>query len=444
MKSRNASIHKTAEGIGGGRTRSKRHAAASDGGADTIGGFVPRAPIDVDTHDRVGDRWSAQRPVQVRAQADALEIVIYSAIGPSFFEETVSAADVIRVLQENKSVSQIDVFLNSPGGAVFDGIAIYNALVRHPATVTMHIDGMALSSASLVAMAGDTIRMAENAMMMIHEPWSIVLGNADDMRSEAGLLDQISGVLADTYAARSKLTRDDALASMTAETWFTAAEAVDVGLADEVFEAKRIAACGDLSVFRNVPAEWAAGLETQNRRCHRRLSDTEKENAMNDATETAPAPTLAAMGQDPAASSPAPPAPASTPAAYSEIVAACPGADEKFICRQLEGKATVEQARSAWMTEQNTRIQAADARAAQAAAAAKKPGVDLAGEGGQAAAGSGDYGTLEAAELANRWNALVDEKKKICGGDTARALGLANRADPELRQALVAAANASR
>ncbi len=126
------------------------------------------------------------------------------------------------------------------------------------------------------------------------------------------------------------------------------------------------------------------------------------------------------------------------------LIAACPGADERFLCHVLRNSGTVEQARSAWMAEQNKQIQAAEAKAAHAAAVARRPGVDLAGEGGMAPAGGGDYRTLDAAELQSRWKALVDEKKKTRGGDTARALSLANRADPELREALVAAANSRR
>lgn len=173
--------------------------------------------------------------LEIKAAARNAELTIYGEIG----EWGVTAKEVADALKELGNVKAIDLYLNSPGGDVFDGIAIYNKLQQHKAQVTVHIDGMALSAASIVAMAGDRILMAENGMMMIHDPWGIALGNADDMRRMAELLDKSAGTLADTYAARTGKDVDDIRALMADETWMTAAEALEAGFIDEIVELKK-------------------------------------------------------------------------------------------------------------------------------------------------------------------------------------------------------------
>jgi hypothetical protein len=128
------------------------------------------------------------------------------------------------------------VYLNSPGGEVFDGIAIHTALVMSRAHVTTFVTGVAASAASFIAMAGDTIKMARNATMMIHDASGLAWGNAATMRAEADLLDKLSDNIADMYAQQAGGTAADWRAAMQRETWYTGREALQAGLIDEITE----------------------------------------------------------------------------------------------------------------------------------------------------------------------------------------------------------------
>lgn len=191
------------------------------------------------------------------AGADRAEVLIYEDVGASWFGEGLTAKRFVEDLKALGPVKTINVRINSNGGSVFEGFAIYNALRRHSARIEVDVDGIAASIASLIAMAGDEIRMAENAMLMVHEPWSFALGNSADMRKEADLLDQIRGSLIATYAARSNADPARISEMMAAETWLTAAEAVDAGFADQATERMKIAASIDPR-FKNVPAALKA------------------------------------------------------------------------------------------------------------------------------------------------------------------------------------------
>ncbi len=154
-------------------------------------------------------------------------------VGLHFNGQSVSAA-----LRDAGEVDTVKVRLDSPGGIVWDGFAIYNALHQHPARVEIDIDALAASAASVIAMAADEIRIAEAAMMMIHDPWSCTCGSANDLRAEAGLLDKITGSIAGVYTARTGIKRDAVLKMMADETWLDAQEAVDQGFADSVTKNK--------------------------------------------------------------------------------------------------------------------------------------------------------------------------------------------------------------
>lgn len=156
-------------------------------------------------------------------------IYIYDEIG--FWG--VTAQDFIRDLIA-LDVETIDLHLNSPGGDVFDGIAIMNALRDHKATVNVQVDSLAASIASVIAMAGDTVTMARNSQMMIHEASGMSIGNAMDMRTMADLLDKTSDNIAAIYAERAGGDAADWRTVMKAETWYSAEEAVAAGLADQV------------------------------------------------------------------------------------------------------------------------------------------------------------------------------------------------------------------
>ncbi len=183
----------------------------------------------------------------------APELFIYDEIGENFWGEGVTAKNLAGELKELKSAARINVRINSPGGSVFDGNAIHNALVNHPAEVHVHVDGMALSAASIVAMAGDTITMAENSMMMIHDPWAVVQGSAEDLDAMSEVLGKIKKGLVDSYHHKTALGKRKIAAMMTAETWMTAGEAVELGFADETAGDLKVAACAMPDRFKNAP-----------------------------------------------------------------------------------------------------------------------------------------------------------------------------------------------
>lgn len=171
------------------------------------------------------------------------EIYIYDDIGESPFSESgVTAKRVAEDLKRMGNVRDVDLYLNSYGGSVFQGLAIYNVLRRNPARIMVHVDGMAASAASVVAMAGDVVKMAGNAFLMIHDAWAFAIGNAAQLRKTADELDMTTGSIADTYVARTGATPQMVRDWMSAETWFNAADAVRYGFADEVVAEKRAAA----------------------------------------------------------------------------------------------------------------------------------------------------------------------------------------------------------
>jgi ATP-dependent protease ClpP protease subunit len=156
------------------------------------------------------------------------------------------------------NVRRIDVHINSPGGSVFEATAIYNALKDHRAQVVVQIDGAALSAATIVAMAGDEILIAGNALMMVHSPLSLSGGNAEALRKDAELLDRVENSMLGIYAARTRLPTDRLRAMLRAETWMDAGEAVQFGFADRIVRNLAVAAHVDLSKFQNVPTRFQA------------------------------------------------------------------------------------------------------------------------------------------------------------------------------------------
>lgn len=165
---------------------------------------------------------------------ESAEILIYGDIGGGWFdEEPITAKKMMRDLKEI-SAKNISLRINSPGGSAIEGNAIYNALRRHPAKITTYVDGLAGSAASIIALAGDHVVMAPNAMFMIHRSSGMAMGKAADMKRIASLLDKTDETLAATYRERTGKTAAEVEAAMDAETWFNADEAVEWGLADEV------------------------------------------------------------------------------------------------------------------------------------------------------------------------------------------------------------------
>ena len=190
-------------------------------------------------------------------------VYIYDEIG--YFG--VTAKDFVNDLN-GITASEIDLHLNSPGGDVFDGIAIYESLKSHSAKINVVVDSLAASAASFIAMAGDTVTMARNAQMMIHDAMGLCVGNAADMEEMIGLLNKCSDNIADIYAQRAGGTADSWREKMKAETWYSAQEAVDAGLADSVKGAdssdNKTDNTWDLSIFNFAGRENAPATTTDN------------------------------------------------------------------------------------------------------------------------------------------------------------------------------------
>ncbi len=196
-------------------------------------------------------------PVRMKAKGpDAAEILIYEDVGADWFGQGLTAKSFADDLKALGKVSAIDVRINSYGGDVFDGLAIYRQLVDHPATITVHIDGMAASIASIIAMAGKRIVMSESGFIMIHDAWGVAMGNAATMRTQADKLEVVTEQLAQVYVARTGQDFAKVREMMRDETWLTAADAVKRGFATETAANMAIAATLDPArhKFRNAPA----------------------------------------------------------------------------------------------------------------------------------------------------------------------------------------------
>lgn len=238
----------------------------------------------------VGSEWFKV----VQNSADELTLYLYGAVGGDWFDEGITADSLRNELQEFTGHT-LNVHINSPGGSVFEGIAVQNLLANHPANVHISVDGLAASIASVIAMSGDTITMCPGSMMMIHEASGLAWGNAADMRQLAGVLDKISGNIADAYARRCGGEVDEWRTAMHAETWYTADEAVTAGLADKVAAAKASPADGAPPAI-DEPAEDVAAKAPEHLyrfrdRAHAPAPVLVPRRARNAVVEPVPAPT---------------------------------------------------------------------------------------------------------------------------------------------------------
>lgn len=185
---------------------------------------------------------------------DSAEILIYEQIGKDFLDDSgITAHAFIRDLGKIGAVKDITLRINSPGGSVFDGLAIYNALRAHPAQKTVHVDGIAASIASVIAMAGDLVVMPSNAMMMIHDPSTYAAGTAEDMRKQAEVLDAVKASIVSVYVQKTSRSEEEVSSWMSDERWMSAHEAVSLGFADEIGDPVRVTNSFDLSHYRNSP-----------------------------------------------------------------------------------------------------------------------------------------------------------------------------------------------
>lgn len=183
------------------------------------------------------------------AESDTLDIYIYSDIVDDITAtlyksaniELMSAAKFQRMLDEKKNAKQINLFINSPGGDVMDGVAIYGQIRRHNAHVTAYIDGWACSIASVIPMAADKVVMSDTSMMMIHHPWSVAVGNSDEMRKAADTLDSIlEGSIIPAYKSKcgDKISDSKLREYLKNEKMLTAKECLQYGFCDEITERK--------------------------------------------------------------------------------------------------------------------------------------------------------------------------------------------------------------
>lgn len=177
-------------------------------------------------------KWS-EKPMAAEGD-DPNTISIYDVIGEDYWSGGGFTAARMAAALRSIGNSPVTVNINSPGGDMFEGIAIYNLLREHPKEVTVQVMGWAASAASIIAMAGDEINMGLGSFMMVHNAWGMIVGNRHDMSDGAELLASFDAAIADIYAARTGLERADIVALMDSETFMGASDAVDKGFADKV------------------------------------------------------------------------------------------------------------------------------------------------------------------------------------------------------------------
>lgn len=258
------------------------------------------------------------------ATPDQADILIYGEIGGGWFsdpDQSVTAKGFAADLKALGKVKNLNIYINSPGGAVFEGQAIYSQLKRHAAHKTVQIDGLAASIASVIAMAGDTVIMPDNALMMIHRASGLCMGDAEDLRKTADALEKAEAGIVAAYALKTGKPTDELLALMAEETWMTAADALALGFVDQASPAIPMTACATpeaLARFKHPPAALLQASAPS-------VPNPPLESPMSEPLTESPAPPVAAdpvsVPESPAEAS-APPAPsASTAVADAEHAA---------------------------------------------------------------------------------------------------------------------------
>ena len=164
-----------------------------------------------------------------------VELILYGDINESFWGDTISAKEVTEHLAD-LDAENINVYINSNGGVVDTAIAINNALRRHKAKVTVNIDGIAASAATLITCAGDTVRMPKNALFMIHNPLTIAMGDSEEMRKQADVLEKYKNSIMETYLQKVNIDKEKLSELMDNESWLSAEEALKYGFIDEIIE----------------------------------------------------------------------------------------------------------------------------------------------------------------------------------------------------------------
>ncbi len=200
------------------------------------------------------DNAKTSKPMRAETSGDEATIYLHGVIGGWWgdIDETAFAKTLAGI-----DAKTIHLRINSPGGDVFAARSMMTAIRQHSATVVAHVDGMAASAATDICMSADTVEISKGAFFMIHNAWTVSIGNKDEMRTTADLLEKIDGAITDDYVARTGKSADEVKAWMDAETWFTADEAVANGFADTVVEvsgrASNSASAWNVSAYANAP-----------------------------------------------------------------------------------------------------------------------------------------------------------------------------------------------
>lgn len=195
----------------------------------------------------------------LKKKGNSAELLIYGEISDMLlWGDEVVPKDIDNELKAMGDVSEIIVRINSPGGDVFAGVAIHAMLSRHKAKKTVYVDGIAASIASVIAMAGDEIIMANGSMFMVHNPMSIVFGNSNEFRSMADRLDTVRDAFMSIYTEKTGMTDKEIISLLDAETWMTADEAISMGFATKLEQGNKIAACirDNIAIINGVEMEW--------------------------------------------------------------------------------------------------------------------------------------------------------------------------------------------
>ena len=179
-------------------------------------------------------RW-AERPLAANDGGDTV-INMFDVIGEDWWTGGGVTANAVANALRGANGRDVTVNINSPGGDMFEGIAIYNQLAQYPARVTVNVMALAASAASIIAMAGDTVNMALGSFLMIHNSWGVVIGNQNDMRGAADLFATFDGALADIYVHRASIKRAEIVAMMDGETFIAPSDAIAKGFADAMID----------------------------------------------------------------------------------------------------------------------------------------------------------------------------------------------------------------
>ena len=223
----------------------------------------PCAAVNSYLSPRALDRWDAGVRAAVEDQADRT-ISVYDVIGYDWWTgEGVTAKRIAGALR-SMGAGPVTVNINSPGGDLFEGLAIYNLLREHQGHITTKVVGLAASSASVIAMAGDTIQIARAGFFMVHNGWLIAQGNRLDLREIADWMEPFDTAMADIYASRTGQDIADVRRQMDGETWFGGTQAIEQGYADEMLAADQVGKCegaAQASAVRRIEAAMrASGL----------------------------------------------------------------------------------------------------------------------------------------------------------------------------------------